>query len=104
MSAEEISLHPTPPRTVKVHARGEAFRIVQLVGNLLVCSKEHGNCCCGWTVYTVKDYRPASRCIIHSVPVGDAIQKVLFQAHVLHSLSHLFHTSEYEVLGDTVKE
>lgn len=35
-------------RTVKVHARGEDFRIVQLVGNLLVCSKAHGNCCCGW--------------------------------------------------------
>jgi len=49
MSAEEISLHTAPPRTVKVHARGEDFRIVQLVGNLLVCSKEHGNCCCGWT-------------------------------------------------------
>jgi YHS domain-containing protein/(2Fe-2S) ferredoxin len=49
MSAEEINLHPTPPRTVKVRARGEDFRIVQLVGNILVCSKAHGNCCCGWT-------------------------------------------------------
>jgi YHS domain-containing protein len=49
MSAEEISFHAAPPRTVKVHARGEDFRIVQLVGNLLVCSKAHGNCCCGWT-------------------------------------------------------
>ena len=49
MGAEEISFHATPPRTVKVHARGEDFRIVQLVGNLLVCSKAHGNCCCGWT-------------------------------------------------------
>jgi YHS domain-containing protein len=36
-------------KTVKVHARGEDFRIVQLHGNLLVCSKAHGNCCCGWT-------------------------------------------------------
>lgn len=36
-------------RTVKVHARGEDFRIVQLQGNLFVCSKQHGNCCCGWT-------------------------------------------------------
>lgn len=45
----DISLLSTPPKTVKVHARGEDFRIVQLHGNLLVCSKAHGNCCCGWT-------------------------------------------------------
>jgi YHS domain-containing protein/(2Fe-2S) ferredoxin len=36
-------------KTIKVHARDEDFRIVQLVGNLFVCSKAHGNCCCGWT-------------------------------------------------------
>ena len=36
-------------RTVKVRAREEDFRIVQLQGNLFVCSKAHGNCCCGWT-------------------------------------------------------
>ncbi len=36
-------------RTVKVHARGEDFRIVQVQGNLFVCSRAHGNCCCGWT-------------------------------------------------------
>ncbi len=45
---------PAPRRrpaiqTIKVHARDEDFRIVQLEGNLFVCSKEHGNCCCGWT-------------------------------------------------------
>lgn len=40
---------PTSITTVKVHARGEDFRIVQLQGNLFVCSKAHGNCCCGWT-------------------------------------------------------
>jgi YHS domain-containing protein len=34
---------------VRMKARGEGFRIVQLHGNLLVCSKAHGNCCCGWT-------------------------------------------------------
>lgn len=34
--------------TVRVHARGEDFRIVQLAGNLFVCSKANGNCCCGW--------------------------------------------------------
>ncbi len=36
-------------RTVRVRARDEDFRIVQLQGNLFVCSKAHGNCCCGWT-------------------------------------------------------
>ncbi len=39
----------TQLRAVKVHARGEDFRIVQVQGNLFVCSKAHGNCCCGWT-------------------------------------------------------
>lgn len=34
--------------TVSVHARGEDFRIVQLAGNLFVCSRANGNCCCGW--------------------------------------------------------
>ena len=40
---------PSALRTIKVHARGEDFRIVQLQGNLLVCSKTNGSCCCGWT-------------------------------------------------------
>ncbi len=39
----------TPITTVKVHARDENYRIVQLQGNLFVCSKANGNCCCGWT-------------------------------------------------------
>ena len=45
------SAHPTktPLKTVKVRARDEDFRIVQVHGTLLVCSKAHGNCCCGWT-------------------------------------------------------
>lgn len=34
--------------TVKVRARGEDFRIVQLQGNLFVCTKQNGSCCCGW--------------------------------------------------------
>ena len=34
--------------SVRVRARGEDFRIVQLVGNLFVCSRANGNCCCGW--------------------------------------------------------
>lgn len=33
---------------VRVHARGEEFKIVQLAGNLFVCAKANGNCCCGW--------------------------------------------------------
>ncbi len=56
-SAPERKVPPTEsPRrtaarvqTVKVQARGEDFRIVQLQGNLFVCSKAHGSCCCGWT-------------------------------------------------------
>ena len=36
-------------KTIKVRARDEDFRIIQLHGNLLVCSRAHGNCCCGWT-------------------------------------------------------
>lgn len=39
----------TQIRSIKVRARDEDFRIVQVHGTLLVCSKEHGNCCCGWT-------------------------------------------------------
>jgi len=33
---------------VRVRARGEDFRIVQVQGNLFVCSRANGNCCCGW--------------------------------------------------------
>jgi cobaltochelatase CobN len=33
---------------VKVRARDEEFRIVQVQGNLFVCSRANGNCCCGW--------------------------------------------------------
>lgn len=41
---------PGRPRiiTTKVQARGEDFRIVQVTGNLFVCSKANGSCCCGW--------------------------------------------------------
>ena len=34
--------------TVKLTARGEDFRIVQLQGQLMVCTRQHGSCCCGW--------------------------------------------------------
>jgi len=34
-------------RTLKLEARGEMFRVVQLRGNLFVCSPANGNCCCG---------------------------------------------------------
>jgi cobaltochelatase CobN len=33
---------------VELTARGEAFRIVQLQGHLLVCARQHGSCGCGW--------------------------------------------------------
>lgn len=36
-------------KSIKVQARDEVFRIVQLRGNLFVCSKQFGSCCCGWT-------------------------------------------------------
>lgn len=36
------------PRVVRVAARGEDFKIVQMAGNLFVCSRANGNCCCGW--------------------------------------------------------
>jgi YHS domain-containing protein len=41
---------PSRPRlaTVNVHARGEDFRIVQLLGQLFVCTRQNGSCCCGW--------------------------------------------------------
>ena len=34
--------------TVKVRAREDDFRIVQLAGNLFVCTRQNGSCCCGW--------------------------------------------------------
>jgi YHS domain-containing protein/(2Fe-2S) ferredoxin len=34
--------------TVKLAARGEDFRIVQLQGQLMVCTRQNGSCCCGW--------------------------------------------------------
>lgn len=35
-------------RVIAVHTRGEDHRVVQLVGNLFVCSRASGSCCCGW--------------------------------------------------------
>jgi YHS domain-containing protein len=34
--------------TVSVQAREEDFRIVQLRGQLFVCTRQNGSCCCGW--------------------------------------------------------
>ena len=48
MSDAHISPRRPTISTVKVLARGEEFRIVQVMGNLFVCSRENGNCCCGW--------------------------------------------------------
>ena len=49
-SSPLVELIPSRPRlsTVKVRARDEDFRIVQVRGNLFVCSRANGNCCCGW--------------------------------------------------------
>jgi YHS domain-containing protein len=33
---------------LRLEARGEDFRILQLQGSLFVCSRANGNCCCGW--------------------------------------------------------
>ena len=40
----------TGPRlsTVKLAARGTDFRIIQLRGQLMVCTRQNGSCCCGW--------------------------------------------------------
>lgn len=35
-------------RTTPVTARDESFRVVQVAGNLFVCSRANGSCCCGW--------------------------------------------------------
>ena len=34
--------------TVRVRARGEDFRVVRLQGQLFVCTRQNGSCCCGW--------------------------------------------------------
>lgn len=34
--------------TVRVSAREQDYRVVQVSGNLFVCSKANGSCCCGW--------------------------------------------------------
>lgn len=34
--------------TVRVSARQQDYRVVQVSGNLFVCSKANGSCCCGW--------------------------------------------------------
>jgi YHS domain-containing protein len=39
---------PRPLSTVRVNARGEDYRVVRVSGNLFVCSRQNGSCCCGW--------------------------------------------------------
>jgi hypothetical protein len=48
--SDEAHTAPSSPRlaTLRFTARGEDFRIVQLQGQLLVCARQHGSCCCGW--------------------------------------------------------
>ncbi len=36
------------PSVVRLAARGLEFKIVQVAGNLFICSRANGNCCCGW--------------------------------------------------------
>jgi YHS domain-containing protein len=44
----QVTTVPVPRlSTVRVQARGEMFRIVQ--GQLFVCTKQNGSCCCGWS-------------------------------------------------------
>ena len=49
MTAEDGSGSRPRISTVRASARGEEYRIVQLQGNLFVCARQHGSCCCGWT-------------------------------------------------------
>jgi YHS domain-containing protein len=45
---DDETTRPQPRlRTVKVRARGEDFRLVQLAGNLFICAQQSGSCCCG---------------------------------------------------------
>ena len=39
---------PRKVSTIPVQARDKQFRIAQLHGNLFICSRANGNCCCGW--------------------------------------------------------
>ncbi len=44
-----VDANPRPKlSTTRVTARGAAYRVVRLAGNLFVCSKASGSCCCGW--------------------------------------------------------
>jgi len=43
----ELVPQRTRPRLVRVHARGEEFPLLQIQGQLFVCSRANGNCC-GW--------------------------------------------------------
>lgn len=45
---QRIVLEPLRPRLIRVRARGEEFPILQIHGQLFVCSRANGNCCCGW--------------------------------------------------------
>jgi YHS domain-containing protein len=46
--------------TVRVRARGEDFRVVQLQGQLFVCTRQNGSCCCGWEGKGRLPFDPAS--------------------------------------------
>jgi YHS domain-containing protein len=57
-----VSLGDRNPKlsTVGVQARGEDFRIIQLQGQLFVCTRQNGSCCCGWEEKGRFAFDPAS--------------------------------------------
>jgi YHS domain-containing protein len=57
-----VSLGDRNPKlsTVGVQARGEDFRIIQLQGQLFVCTRQNGSCCCGWEEKGRLAFDPAS--------------------------------------------
>jgi len=64
-TCDQLEGHPPAggrPRlsTVRVRARGENFRVVQLQGQLFVCARQTGSCCCGWEEKGRLPFDPAS--------------------------------------------
>jgi YHS domain-containing protein len=45
--------------TVRVRARDEDYRIVRLAGNLFVCARQAGSCCCGWAEKERMPFEPS---------------------------------------------
>lgn len=69
-----------PLSSVMVRARDEDFRIVQVQGNLFICAKANGGCCCGW--------EEKGR-----APINQALFEAEWQRHRLRSSIHLTFTA-----------